>query len=203
MWITGGSPNPHQICSAGGYLSGMKLQPMGPERGDPSDAGLLARESQRRDDDAEVAERVQVEHAATPWAELLAGSVGGSVEAVISDGARHRGIVAEVGDGWCLLEFDGRSVLLPLGQVVAVSGLRGPAPRAGARPRMGLVLRRWCRMCCAVTVHLLDGSTRSGPVIDVYADAFTLAPDSGPDGLLVVPYSAVRWLVGDAFTSEL
>ena len=175
---------------------------MDPERGDPSDAGLLAGESQRRDDDAEVAERVQVEQAATPWAELIAGSAGGPVEVVISDGVRHRGVIDEVGDGWCLLEVDGRSVLVPLGQVVAVAGLRGPAPRVSARPGVGSVLRRWSRMRCTVTVHLIDGSTRSGPVVDVLADAFGLALDGGSDGFLVVPHTAVRWLVGDLFTSE-
>ncbi|MCZ3389620.1 MAG: hypothetical protein LH645_11000 [Actinomycetia bacterium] len=180
----------------------MTSQPSGPERGDPSDAELVAGESERRDDDAEVAERVQVELAATPWLEVLAGSVGGTVELVISDGVRHRGIVAEVGDGWCLLEVGGRSVLLPLGQVVALSGLRGQALRACARPGMGSVLRRWGRMRCVVTAHLVDGSTRSGPVVDVLVDAFALAAAGGPGGLLIVPHSGVRWLVGDLFTPD-
>lgn len=175
---------------------------MGPERGDPSDAELLAGEFERRDDDAEVAERVQVELATTPWGEMLAGSGGAAVEIVVSDGVLHQGVVADVGDGWCLLEVDGRAVLLPLDQVVVLSGLRGPVLRAGGRPGVGSVLRRWGRMRCGVTVHLLDGSTRSGLVVDVLADAFALAPTGGSGGLLIVPHSGVRWMVGDLFTPE-
>jgi hypothetical protein len=174
----------------------------GPERGNPSDAGLVAHELRRRDDDAEVAERVLVEQAATPWTELLAGSTGLPVEIIGSDGAPHRGVVAEVGDGWCLLEVDGRSVVLSLGHVVAVSGLGGPAAPAVARPLLGSVLRRWGRMRYAITAHLLDGSTRRGPVVEVFADAFALAPDSGPDGLVIIPHSAVRHVVGELFTPE-
>lgn len=180
----------------------MTSQPLGPERGDPSDAELLAGEFERRDDDAEVAERVQVELATTPWVEMLAGSAGAAVDVVLSDGVRHRGVVAEIGDGWCLLDVDGRAVLLPLGQVVVLSGLRGPALRAGGRPGMGSVLRRWGRMRCGVTVHLMDGSTRSGLVADVLADAFALAPDGGSGGWLLVPQSGLRWMVGDLFTPE-
>jgi hypothetical protein len=180
----------------------MTSRPVDPERGDPSDAGLLAGEVQRREDDAEVAERVEVEQAATPWSELLAGSVGGPVEVVTSDGVRHRGVIDDVGEGWCLLEVNGCAVLQPLGQVVALAGLRGPAPRVSARPGMGSVLRRWGRLWCTVRVHLIDGSTRSGAVADVLADAFALALDGYPDGLLIVPHSAVRWMVGDLFTSE-
>lgn len=185
-----------------GYLAGMTSQQSEPERGDPDDAALLAAEARRRDDDAQVSERLQVERAATPWRELLAGSAGRSVEIVTSDGVRHRGSVGQVGDSWCLLEVAGRAVLVPLGQVLTVAGLRGPAPRSVAGPGMGSVLRRWSQLRCTVTAHLRDGSSRTGQVVDVVGDAFALALDAGPNGSLTVPTAAVRWVVGDSLTDE-
>lgn len=175
----------------------MTSPPTEPERGDPSDAPLLAAEAERRDDDAEVGERVQVERAVTPWRALLAGSVGRSVEIVTGDGVGHRGSVGQVGDSWCLVEVAGRAVLVPLGQVLTVAGLQGPAPRAPSGPGMGWVLRRWGQMRSTVIVHLLDGSSRTGQVVDVVADAFTLGTDRGRSSALTIPTAAVRWAVGD------
>ena len=180
----------------------MTSHPWGAERGDPSDAELVAVESERRDDDAGVTERVQVERAATPWSALLAGSGDCPVEIVTGDGIGHRGTVAEVGDSWCLLDSGGRAVLVPFGQVLTVTGLRRADPDPVARPRMGAVLRSWGQMRCAVTVRLLDGSSRTGQVVEVLSDAFALRLDGGLAGSLTIPSTAVRWIVGDRFTDE-
>jgi hypothetical protein len=180
----------------------MTSHPWGTERGDPSDAELVAVEAERRDDDAGVTERVQVERAATPWSVLLAGSGDGLVEVVTGEGLRHRGTVSEVGDSWCLLDAGDRAVLVPLGQVLTVTGLRRPDLHPVACPGMGSVLRRWGQMRCVITARLLDGSSRSGHVSDVIADAFALGPDSGPGSSLMIPNTAVRWIVGSPFTDE-
>ena len=189
-------------ASSRGYFAWVTSQRSEPERGDPSEAALLAEEAERRGDDAEVSERVQVERAATAWCELLAGTAGSPVEVVTGDGVRHRGSVSQVGEGWFLLTVGGRAVLIPLGHVLTVAGLRGPAPRSVARPGMGWVLRRWSQMRCDVTAHLLDGSSRSGHVVDVLADALILTQDAGPTESLTIPTAAVRWVVGDSFSDE-
>jgi hypothetical protein len=124
------------------------------------------------------------------------------VEVVTGDGLRHRGAVVEVGDSWCLLEADGRVVLVPFGQVLTATGLSRTDLRPVRRPGMGSVLRRWGRTRCVVTLRLLDGSTLTGSVVDVFSDAFTLLSDDGPSRSLTIPTTAVRWLAGDAFMDE-
>ncbi|MCZ3387189.1 MAG: hypothetical protein LH630_09565 [Actinomycetia bacterium] len=173
-----------------------------PGRGDPSDAELLAGDQERRNNDAELTERLEVERASTSWHELLAGSLQRVVEVVTGDGVRHRGRVVDVGDGWFLLEVAGRAVLIPSCQVLTVGELRRREVGSVVRRGMGSVLRTWARMQCMLTVHLLDGSSRNGRVTDVLADAFTLAPDSDFEGPLTIPRAAIRWVVGDGVNEE-
>lgn len=168
----------------------------GPERGDPRDDALIEAEADRRDRDAEVVERVEVEQAATPWSALLAGSLGREITVDLA-GVRHRGSVGACGSDWCLLESDGSAVLVPLVQVLAATGLEAAAPAAVSRAGVGSVLRRWRRMRTVVTVHLSDGSTRSGQVAEVFADAFTLSSAGDADTRVTIPRAAVRWVGGD------
>lgn len=168
------------------------------ERGDPSDDADRASGAAGRELDAEVAERLSVERATTRWAELLAGSVGTEVEVVSMDGACHRGVVAVVAADWCLLDVDGRWVLVPLAQVLTASGL-GRAARGGlTRAGVGWALRRWQQMRCDVAVHLVDGSVRGGEVTAVLADAFTIRHEQ-VDVAVTVPLMAVCWIGGDPF----
>ena len=74
----------------------------GPERGDPRDDALIEADAERRDLDAEVVERVEVEQAATPWGALLAGSLGREITLDVA-GVMHRGMVGASGSDWCLL----------------------------------------------------------------------------------------------------
>lgn len=168
----------------------------GPERGDPQDDALIEADAERRDLDAEVVERVEVEHAATPWGALLAGSLGREVTLDVA-GVVHRGSVGACGSDWCLLERDGSAVLVPLVQVVATTGLHAAAPAAVSLAGIGSVLRRWRRMRSVVTVHLSDGSTRSGQVVEVLADAFTMTSSDDAAARVTVPDAAVRWVSGD------
>jgi hypothetical protein len=171
----------------------------GPERGDPRDDALIAADSERRDLDAEVVERVEVEHAATPWGALLAGSLGREVTLDVA-GVIHRGAVCVSGSDWCLLEEDGSGVLVPLVQVLAATGLHAAAPAAISRAGFGSVLRRWRRMRSLVTVHLCDGSTRHGQVVEVLADAFTISSSDDSAERITIPGSAVRWVSGEPVT---
>lgn len=168
----------------------------GPERGDPSDDALIEADSERRDLDAEVVERVEVEHAATPWGALLAGSLGREVTLDVA-GVIHRGSVCVSGSDWCLLEKDGSAVLVPLVQVLAATGLHAAAPAAISPAGLGSVLRRWRRMRSEVTVHLCDGSRRQGQVLEVLADAFTISSSDDLAERVTIPGSAVRWVSGE------
>ncbi|MEO8106469.1 MAG: hypothetical protein ABI720_04050 [Actinomycetes bacterium] len=169
----------------------------GEERGDPSDEGLLAANAASRWRDADVTERVEVERAATPWSELLAGSLGHEVALIVADATRLQGVVIEAGADWCLLEAGGRALLIPLRQVVTVSGLGRAAPQVGTRAGMGWVLRRWRQMRSQLTVHLVDRSVLHGQVADVLADAFTLGVDSERESLITIPFTAVCRVAGD------
>jgi hypothetical protein len=170
----------------------------GPQRGDPRDDALIEADAERRDLDAEVVERIEVEHAATSWGALLAGSLGRDVTIDVA-GVTHRGIVGSSGSDWCLLEKDGIAVLVPLLQVVAVTGLHAAAPAAVSRAGIGSVLRQWRLMRSVVTVHLSDDSTRSGQVVEVLADAFTMSSsdDDAAAARVTIPDAAVRWVSGD------
>ncbi len=167
------------------------------ERGDPSDDVDRANGAAARERDAEVSERLTVELATTRWSEWLVGSVGNSVEVVSLDGVCHRGRVTTVGADWCLLDVDGRGVLVPLGQVLTASGLGRTGGGAPTRAGVGWVLRRWLQMRCQVVVHLSDGSTRGGALTAVLADAFTIRHDVGGPHVLV-PLTAVCWIAGES-----
>jgi hypothetical protein len=156
---------------------------------------LIEADAERRDLDAEVAERVEVENAATLWGALLAGSLGREVALEVA-GVTHRGLVGASGSDWCLLEGDGTAVLVPLAQVVTATGLHTAAPAAVSLIGIGSVLRRWRRMRSVVTVHLRDGSTRSGQVVEVLADAFTMASSDDTAARVTIPGAAVRWVSG-------
>jgi hypothetical protein len=157
---------------------------------------LINADTQRREMDADVGERVEVEQAATPWAALLAGSLGREVTLEVT-GVSLRGRVSASGADWCLLTGDGSAVLVPLVQVVAASGLDAADPAAVSRAGLGSVLRRWRRMRSEVTVRLRDDSTRSGQVVDVLADGFTMSSSADGATKVTIPGTAVRWVSGD------
>lgn len=170
------------------------------EAGDPSDEALLAADAESRERDADVTERLAVERATTRWAELLAGSVGGGVALICLDSTPLRGSVLEAGPDWCVLDVDGRALLVPLRQVLTASGLRRAAPGAGTRAGMGWVLRRWGQMRSDLTVHLVDGSVLRGQVAAVLADAFTLRADDIQQTLITIPNTAICRVAGDVLS---
>lgn len=171
------------------------------ERGDPSDASLLAAAAEARLRDAELAERLVVERAATRWPELLAGSAGSDVSLICLDGTPLEGTVVDAGEDWCVLAVGGQALLVPLRQVLTASELRRAAPRVGTRAGMGWTLRRWAQMRSDVAVHLVNRSVLRGQVTDVLKDAFTLRSDAPSATALTVPFTSVGRVSGDLFSA--
>lgn len=146
--------------------------------------------------DAEVAERTRIERAAVSLAERLAAATG-SLELTVVGGARQRGTVADVGEGWVLLASapqQGSAAgehLVRLGAVMVVRGLERArsAPHGGLPPRsLASVLRSWCRDRADVAVLLLDGRTVVGRASASYADHMEIGTDVGP---VALPFEAV------------
>jgi hypothetical protein len=172
--------------------------PAAGEPGDPSDAMLLGADAEALERDADVAERVAVERAVTRWPELLAGSVGREVSLTCPDGTPLTGTVVDAGTDWCVLAVGGRALLVPLRQVLTVSGVGRAAPRVDTRAGIGWVLRRWSRMRSDLTVHLVNGSVLRGGVVDVLKDALTLRGDVST--AVTIPFTSVSRVSGDPFS---
>jgi hypothetical protein len=163
------------------------------EPGDPSDAVLIWAEEARRADDAEVAERIEVESAVTPWSSLVCAAHGRAVEVVTEDGVTHRGLVKTSGERWVLITTEVDVRLLMLDRVVSIAGLgaAAAAPRVVLGP--GSVLRRWSQTSESVFLQLADGSRVRGVVAGVYSDALDVRTDDEPPRRQLLPFGGVIW----------
>ena len=133
----------------------------------------------------EVAERVRTEQARVSTADRLAAATGCAVTVTVPGVDRLHGRLDDAGPDWLLLSEDGgRSALVPLAAVLAVSGVprSGPAPDQGpaaTQVRRALDLRRALRGLArdraGVAVWLRDGSALAGTVDRVGADHLDLA----------------------------
>ncbi|MFN8077223.1 MAG: hypothetical protein U0Q15_17630 [Kineosporiaceae bacterium] len=163
--------------------------------------------AQRREgDEAELADVIRAERGRLEWADRLRAQP--DQVAVMVEGGRLVGRVVDGGPDWVLLR-DGRrvpggaadpyeswgtgpgegapgsrDVVVPLGAVIAVSGLRaGAAPLQGVARRLGLaaVLRGLCRDRVAVRLGLRDGAQLVGTPASVGADHVDLRCHDGDD----------------------
>lgn len=128
--------------------------------------------AERRELDAEVADRTRRERALVDLVARLAASVGSPATVRLVVGPPVRGVVDDVGDGWVVLRSGRASVLVVLDAVVGVDGL---APRADAAVRarrfgVGYALRGISRDRAVVTVLDRAGGTTSGTIDAVGAD---------------------------------
>lgn len=171
------------------------------ERADPDERAWLRVASDQRAADAALEERVEVERAAGHWRDRLVGSVGQAVVLRTTDGSVHEGALTDTGHGWALLRGGGRSRLVMLDEVVTAVTPATVVPGAAARVRRGpgWVFRRWARLSVVVMICLRDGSQLSAPVAEVLSDALTLRL---PTESLIVPFTAVRWVVGEMLPEE-
>jgi hypothetical protein len=131
--------------------------------------------------DAEVAERTRTETGRVRAADRLAAALGSPVALTVDGAGAVRGVLADTGPDWLLLdEGAGREVLVALPAVLSVGGLaRGTAVQAEGPVARALDLRRAVRGLArdraGVVVVLRDGSLVSGTVDRVGADFIEVA----------------------------
>jgi hypothetical protein len=130
----------------------------------------------------EAAARARAEFGAVRLADRLRGSAGAAVVLRCRGAGPVRGVLADVGTDWVLLDDErGGEALVALAAVCAVSGLgrlTAPAEADGAvRSRLDLrrAVRALARDRSAVQVVLADGAVLSGTVDRVGADFLELA----------------------------
>jgi hypothetical protein len=166
---------------------------------DDLEAQLVAQE--RLELDAEVSERTRTERAKVALEERIVGAKGEQVAVHLAAGRRVEGAVADVGDGWFVLEDRGRPVLVPVHAVMGVVGLphRPRSSSAARRLGLGYALRAISRDRRPVHVHDVYGGLVSGTIDAVGADVLDVsehAPDEPRRGENVrarraIPFSAV------------
>ncbi|RKT78532.1 hypothetical protein DFJ68_1979 [Terracoccus luteus] len=140
---------------------------------------------ERREQEAEVADRTRRERAQVDLQARLLANVGVTVSLRLpappgSTGPEVvTGTVGDVGPDWLTLEVArDRSLLVALGAVRAVTGLRdGAAPASVVARRLGLgaALRAVSRDRAAVAVTDVDGVVTTGTIDVVGADHLELA----------------------------
>lgn len=131
----------------------------------------------RRDLDSEVADRTRRERAAVRMLDRLAAHRGQPVQVRLVTRALVQGRVADFGDGWVLIEEGaGRSALVHLPAVMAVTGLSGRAEVASVARRFGFgyALRGLSRDRSVVQVEDVSGIVLTGTIDAVGADACEL-----------------------------
>jgi hypothetical protein len=153
--------------------------------------------------DALVRELRRAEYAAVDLAARLHGSTGARVLADVSGLGPVDATLVRVGSGWCLLDVQGRDLIVVLAAVRAWRGLAARGRGETARPitaRLGLgsVLRRLADERGDVLLHRADGSVTGGRLGKVGADFVELRRGEGtepPAGYVeVVPFAAVTAL---------
>lgn len=118
---------------------------------------------ERRDFDAEVAERARVDAAAVELADRLRGSLGLRIGIHLGSGTRLEGILRHVGSQSLVLDEPRHQVLVPQSSAVRYSGLSRLAvtEQSPVRRRLGLAssLRALARDRASLTVLVARGPT--------------------------------------------
>jgi hypothetical protein len=155
---------------------------------------------------AEVAERTRHEVGRLRLVDRLRAAAGATVVVRLRGAGALTGDVADVGADWVLLaEPDGRAALVPLREVLALSGvgvrsdLPGSEGEVEQRLDLRYALRRLVRDRAAVEVVLVDGTRVAGTLDRVAADHVDLAQHAPEEArraravrqVLLVPLSAL------------
>jgi|SRR5580765_1686899 len=138
---------------------------------------------ERRELDAEVADRTRRERALVDLTARLAAHRGRQVTVRTSAGDPLTGLIVDVGDGWLALARSPRSVLVPLAAVVGVDGLTARSEDATAARRFGVgyALRGLSRDRVTVTVVDVAGGITTGTIDAVGADHVQIALHHGDE----------------------
>lgn len=165
------------------------------------DLGAQWDAEQRRELDAEVADRTRRERAALGLYERLAAAGPETVRTTLVDGTRLSGAVEDVGDGWVLLGLGSGVALVPFGSLVAVTGLpsRASTGATGRRFGLGYALRGLSRDRAVVAVTDLSGAVVTGTIDAVGSDHLELSEHAADlprreenlTGRRLVPFSAL------------
>ncbi|HUR14730.1 MAG TPA: hypothetical protein VM097_09605 [Mycobacteriales bacterium] len=131
---------------------------------------------------AEVAERTRRELGRLRVVDRLRAAVGTTLVLRLRGAGALTGLLADVGADWLLLEQpDGRAALVPLREVLALSGvgvrsdLPGSEGEVEQRLDLRYALRRLVRDRAAVELVLVDGTRVAGTLDRVAADHVDLA----------------------------
>ncbi|MCZ2402784.1 hypothetical protein IV498_06180 [Paenarthrobacter sp. Z7-10] len=121
--------------------------------------------ARQQDLETEISERVRLELAGISLADRLRAAAGSQLHITVRGQLQFFGTVSCVGLDWLLLSVSTRSVLLPLGALVRVSGLGPQAVEPVGRVGISLAsaLRNLMRDRAGVVLYLADdGSPDAG-----------------------------------------
>jgi hypothetical protein len=185
-------------------LGGMRLEALRWQRlfGDLDGAFEAAL---RAEFDAEVADRTRAERIRIGLLDRLRAATGRQVTVSLDGAGSLAATVLQVGAGWALLDAGGIEVLLNAVAIVSIAGLGAagaePLPPDSIESRLGLgyVLRGLARDRTRVVATLRDGSTLTGTIDRVGADAVDVAehrtnesyPAGGAAAWRSVPFTAI------------
>lgn len=133
----------------------------------------------RAQDEAEIADLVEVEMARTRLADRVRARVGAQLWLRLDDGHEVSGTLVDAAPQWVLLSSGERRLLVPVAAVAAAWPLGRVAPRAGAvESRLGIThaLRAIARQGVTVRLRTRAGEVR-GRVVRVWADHVDVAPE--------------------------
>ena len=155
--------------------------------------------------DAEVADRTRAEWIRIGLLDRLRAATGRQVTVSLDGAGSLAATVLQVGAGWALLDAGGIEVLINAVSIVSIAGLgaTGAEPllpnSIESRLGLGYVLRGLSRDRTRVVATLRDGSTLTGTIDRVGADAVDIAqlrtnepdPAGGAAVWRSVPFTAI------------
>ncbi|MEO7070103.1 MAG: hypothetical protein ABI131_06380 [Nostocoides sp.] len=138
---------------------------------------------ERRELDAEVADRTRRERALVDLTARLAAHRTGSVTLRLRAGDPLTGVIVDVGDGWLAMTRPRGSTLVALAAVVGVEGLTSRSQEAAAARRFGLghALRGLSRDRATVTVLDVAGGQTTGTIDAVGSDHLEISLHHGDE----------------------
>jgi len=153
--------------------------------------------AERLAQDREVAERVTVEQALSPWWTRVAAAAGTEVALHMSTGHTYRGTVREAGPDWCVLANGRSTILVNLSHVTVMEGSQKVLTPTPLTRRLGPGPTYRSMASAGAVVHITTTTgVLSGFITEVLKDAITVRSAETPDArsmepVVTVPFRAV------------